>query len=146
MAGGQWRGVASIPAEMRLLPGQEVDFPLSRFFTVVEQSAAGWLMPRERGVTTVRGGDLGDTRLQVRIFGLLPVRNVRVSVVPELSVIPGGQAIGVLISARGLVVGGTLQVMDVEGNLHSPAREAGLAPGDIISQLGGQDVFSVEQV
>lgn len=139
-------GIFGLPAEVRLLPGQELGFELGRFLTLVDESASGWLSPREAGVMTVRAGELGDARLQVRFFGLLPVRTVRVSVVPELSVIPGGQAIGVLISSHGLVVGSTLQVVDVDGNLRSPAREAGLQAGDIVAQLAGYDVFSVEQV
>lgn len=144
--GVQLWGILGIPAEVRLLPGQELGFELGRFLTLVDDSASGWLLPREAGVMTVRAGELGSARLQVRFFGLVPVRNVHVSVVPELSVIPGGQAIGVLISSHGLVVGDTMHVVDVDGNLQFPAREAGIQAGDIIAQLAGYDVFSVEQV
>lgn len=146
ISGTQVWGALGIPAEVRLLPGQELGFELGRLITLVDESASGWLSPREAGVMTVRAGELGDARLQVRMFGLFPVRTVRVSVVPELSVVPGGQAIGVLISPHGLVVGDTLHVVDVDGNIRIPAQEAGIEPGDIIASLAGQDVMSVEQV
>lgn len=146
ISGVQLLDAFAIPAEMRLLPGQEVGLELGRFLTVVDDSASGWLTPKEAGVMTVKAGDLGDARLQVRFFGLFPVRHLRVSVVPELSVIPGGQAIGVLISSHGLIVGDTLHVVDVDGNVRFPAQEADIEPGDVIARLAGQDVFSVEQV
>lgn len=145
-SGVQLWGLTGIPAEVRLLPGQEIGLDVGGFLTVVDESASGWLSPGERGVTTVRAGGLGDAQLGVRFFGLIPVRTVRIHVVPELSVIPAGQAIGVLVSSHGLVVSSTLQVADPEGDLRSPAREAGIVAGDIVAQLGGHDVFSVEQV
>lgn len=135
-----------IPADFRLLPGQQLGLEFGRFIQVMDESATGWLSLPERGVMTVRAGDGGDARLALRLFGIVPVRRVRVSVVPELAVVPGGQAIGVLTTAYGLIVGSTLQLVDAEGQLRSPAREAGLAPGDVIARLAGQDVYSVEQV
>lgn len=146
VGGLQWWHLSGIPAEVRLLPGQELGLELGRFVTVMDESATGWLLSGRRGVATVRAGEAGTAQLTVRLWGLLPIRTVRISVVPQLSVVPGGQAIGVLMSPHGLVVGGTVTVLDVDGNVRSPAQEAGLAPGDVIVQLGGQDVFSVEQV
>lgn len=144
--GLQLWGLSGIPAEVRLLPGQELGLELGRFLTVMDESASGWLSPKEKGVMTVRAGELGDARLDVSIFGLVRLRTIRVSVVPELSVIPGGQAIGVLINSLGLVIGSTLPVADAEGGMRSPAEEAGLIPGDVITKLGGQDIFGVDQV
>src|SRR5690606_9074567 len=102
------------PAQVRLLPGQEWGMEVGRWLTVVDVSASDLLLEAAGGrALLVRGQQLGSARLQLRLFGLLPLRSVQVSVVPQLSVVPGGQAIGVLISSHGLVVSQTTQVVDV---------------------------------
>jgi len=144
--GSQVRAALSLPAQVRLLPGQEWGTDLGRWLTAVDVSASRLLVEAAGGGLRVRGEELGSARLQLRLFGLLPLRSVQVSVVPALSVVPGGQAIGVLISSHGLVVSQTTRVVDVDGVVRQPARDAGLAAGDMIVEMAGVTVRSVDQV
>lgn len=143
----QVRAVFHLPTQVRLLPGQEWGISVGRWLTIVDVSAGELSLEtsQDQGML-VRGQQLGTGRLQLRLFGLLPLRSVQVNVVPELSVVPGGQAIGVLISSHGLVVAQTPQVVDANGVVHYPARDAGLLAGDIVVEIGGVNVYSVEQV
>lgn len=143
----QVRGVLRLPAQVRLLPGQEWGIDVGRLLTVVDVSSSGFLLTENGGGgMRISGEELGTARLQLRLFGLLPIRSVQVNVVPELTVIPGGQAIGVLISSHGLVVAQTSQVVDADGVSRFPAHDAGIVAGDIIVELGGTTVYSVDQV
>lgn len=143
----QVRGVLRLPAQVRLLPGQEWGIDIGRLVTLVDVSSSGLLLSDNGGGgLLISGEQLGSARLQLRLFGLLPVRSVQVSVVPELTVIPGGQAIGVFISSHGLVVAQTSPVVDVDGVSRFPARDAGILAGDIIVELAGVAVHSVDQV
>lgn len=143
----QVRAVFHLPTQVRLLPGQEWGIDVGRWLTIVDVSAGELTLEtnQDQGLL-VRGQQLGSGRLQLRLFGLLPLRSVQVNVVPELSVVPGGQAIGVLISSHGLVVAQTSQVVDVDGTVRYPARDAGLLAGDIVVEIGGVSVYSVDQV
>ena len=60
----------------------------------------------------------------------------------EMRVIPGGHAIGVALLSDGLVVVGT---SDVDGNA-SPARKAGLRPGDVIQSANDIALTESEQL
>lgn len=147
LVGTQVRSAFHLPAHVLLLPGQEWGIEVGRWLTIVEGSAGPLSLEASQGRSwLVRGTELGSGHLQLRLFGLLPLRTVQVNVVPELSVVPGGQAIGVLISSRGLVVAQTSQVVDPDGVVHHPARDAGLLVGDIVVEVGGVQVLSVEQV
>ena len=146
--GVSWQVVAvlRIPAEVRLLAGQELAMELGRFVTLVDESASGWLVQTGAGPATIRAPGEGGARVQMRLLGLLPLRSVQVSVVPRLAVVPGGQAIGVMVSSRGLVVAQTMPLTDAGGATRFPAREADLRAGDILLEMAGETLYTVDQV
>ena len=142
----QVRDAFRVPAEVRLLPGQEFAVDLGRFLTLVDVSASGWLQQADTGLPIIRAADAGDARVQVRFLGIVPLRTVQVMVVSRLAVVPGGQAIGVMVSSRGLVIAQTMQLVDVDGATRFPAREADLRPGDILVEMAGTPLYTVDQV
>jgi stage IV sporulation protein B len=87
-----------------------------------------------------------EFEVQLRLFGAFPVKTLRVKVAQPPMVIPGGQAIGVLFSSRGVVVVGHLPVKDVNHKIHYPAKEAGLEVGDIILAMNHIPVNRVNEV
>lgn len=88
----------------------------------------------------------GETSLEVRLLDLIPVKRLLVDVVPEVRVVPGGQAIGVLLASRGVVVVGHYPVVDTDGRRHYPARDAGIEVGDVIVSINGKAVESKAEV
>ncbi|OUM99778.1 MAG: SpoIVB peptidase [Firmicutes bacterium ZCTH02-B6] len=142
----QVRDAFRVPAEVRLLPGQEFALDLGRFLTLVDVSSSGWLVQADTGLPIIRAADAGGAQVQVRFLGVLPLRTVQVMVVPRLAVVPGGQAIGVMVSSRGLVISQTMQLVDVDGVTRFPARDAGLRPGDILVEMAGTPLYTVDQV
>ena len=104
------------PRELRLLPGQEYILHTSPLFTITEVAKdEGRILSNTDGATVLCGTAVGEHSLQLRAFGLLPVRAARVHVVPEMHVVPGGQAVGILLSASGLLVVRTIPVITADG-------------------------------
>src|SRR5690606_25659116 len=54
----------------------------------------------------VETAQAGQTEMQLKLFGKIPIKTVKVNVVPDLKVIPGGQTIGVKIQSDGILVVG----------------------------------------
>lgn len=90
---------------------------------------------------TIERADPGeDAEYEAKLFNLIPVKKVNVSVVARRYVIPSGEAIGVKIYADGVLVVGISDVTDVKGRIFAPAKDAGIEVGDRIIEVNGKKV------
>lgn len=83
---------------------------------------------------------VGKYDVDLRVMGAIPVKTVAVDVVDESMVIPGGNTIGIKIHTEGVLVVGISYVEDGSSQKHTPAKDAGLHTGDIITKVDGVDV------
>lgn len=88
----------------------------------------------------------GKIDMYVKLFGIIPLRQITVDVVPEVKVMPGGQSIGVMLHSQGVMVVGLSTVTDSQGKSHNPADQAGIKVGDILIKINDVVVESEEQV
>ena len=137
--------VFKLPAHTRLFFGEEHFLRVLPGFTVRDPKGSNVLTPTEEGLS-IKPAVLGKVDLELRFLDVIPLKQLVVAVVPKLHVRPGGQAIGILLSEKGLVVTRTLPVMDVNGRECNPAGDAGIMPGDIIEAVGGHSVQSLAQI
>lgn len=87
----------------------------------------------------------GEANLRMKLFGQIPLKTVKVNVIPDLKVIPGGQTIGVKVKSAGILVVGHHQVATDNEKL-SPGEVAGLKIGDLITHLNGIELKDVKDV
>ena len=149
----QFRALVTFPDHVRLTEGTVQEFDLGL-------PARASVEPVRSGTLAINGRQLGDEGTQVslggpvniaalqtgqfsvdfRLFGLIPFRKMKIDVVPQVKLVPGGHSIGVLLRSQGLMVVGYAAVRDAAGRIHQPAREAGLEPGDAIVKIDGVEV------
>lgn len=79
--------------------------------------------------------------VELRLFGLFPVKSASVEVVDELYVEPSGAPFGVKIYTEGVIVVGFSEVDAAEGGI-TPAKIAGIEEGDNIKRINGEAVTS----
>ncbi|MCR5610825.1 MAG: SpoIVB peptidase [Clostridiales bacterium] len=80
---------------------------------------------------------VGKTFVSCRLFGFLTVKKVTAYVSERAVLIPGGQAVGISIYTDGVLVVGIGSFLSLEGRSVSPAKDAGIEPGDIILSVNG---------
>lgn len=147
---------AAFPNELRLFSGQmkrlQYGVPVHAEVTVDPQ------MLQVNGTTkpslsvnlneplSLQPNQSGQTNMKVKLFGKIPFRTVKVNVVPDLRVIPGGQTIGVKVRSAGILVVGHHQVVDRDGAKKSPGEVAGLKLGDLITSINGTPINEVHKV
>lgn len=89
---------------------------------------------------SLKGVNLGNARLNIKLFGVVPLRHLTVNVFPEKFVYPGGQSIGIKLRSEGVIVVGFNKV-----DCSYPAREMGLKKGDSIIAINGCEVDSIDE-
>lgn len=85
-----------------------------------------------------------EENLMVKFLGVIPIKSIQVNKIDNLEVIPGGNPVGVKLSSKGVLVVGFSDII-VEGvNTSSPAKEAGIEIGDLITKINDIDIDSTE--
>lgn len=83
-------------------------------------------------------GEAEATDAEIRLFGVIPVKNAKIVHADAKMLIPGGSPVGVKLLTDGVMVVKTAEVM--EGV--SPAHEAGICAGDNIISANGEKLYS----
>lgn len=115
-------------------------------------SPDGFTLPAVTGVSLKRESaaletaDLtGERTYTVCLFGAVPVEQVTVRKEERLTVVPSGETFGIRLYSDGVMVVGLAQVDGPDGPV-SPAYEAGLRAGDIITAVDGVPVRENSEV
>ncbi|HHU33267.1 MAG TPA: SpoIVB peptidase [Clostridia bacterium] len=82
----------------------------------------------------------GKYNIDMKLFGLIPLKSVSIDVVPKVHVVPGGHSIGVLMRSKGVMVVGYSPIITENGEKKYPAKEAGIEIGDIIISINDEIV------
>jgi len=155
----RFQALATFPGQLRVLVGDShqlnLDVPLSLYAKCDREGFVG-LNGQALGQSTQRVSlssplvfeplEPGRAVVEFRLFGLIPFRRVAIEVLPEISLVPGGQSIGVLLQPDGVLVVGLAPVTDSAGNTTSPARAAGIEVGDVVTRVAGVPVGSDGQI
>jgi len=98
----------------------------------------------QKGSCALFSPEPAEVKLRFRLFGWLPLGDLRVNVVEPVRVAPSGHSIGVTIRATTMVVGhGTIKT---DTGPMQPSKDAGLAIGDLIVAVNGKENPTVMQV
>lgn len=85
-------------------------------------------------------------QVSYKLFGIIPLKSSTVEKMPEISLIPGGQSIGVSLQTKGVMVVGQAPIQNQEGKTVYPAKEVGINVGDVILKINGQEVNTDQDV
>ena len=98
-------------------------------------------------INAVKTAESGKNNYGVtlKVLGIIPVSNANVNVVDKMKVKVLGTPFGIKIYTDGVMVVGINNV-EGEGGESSPAKDAGLKLGDLITSINGQTVLTNEEV
>lgn len=87
----------------------------------------------------------GEYNAQVKLFGLIPIKDVEISVLPTTELVPGGKTVGIKLFTRGLMCVGTEKLTGVDGKTIDVEKEADFRHADMILRADGIPLHTVEQ-
>jgi SpoIVB peptidase. Serine peptidase. MEROPS family S55 len=88
----------------------------------------------------------GKVNINLKLFGILPIKNVSVDVIPTINVFPGGQSIGVRLNTKGALVVGYADIIGTDDRIYSPYREGKIQIGDIILEVNNIKISCADDI
>lgn len=88
---------------------------------------------------------LGSYQKELKLFGLIPYKNIQFDVIEQEKVMPSGRAVGLYIQSDGVMVLGSAKVQGKDGMSYEPAKDI-LRPGDTIYQVEKKTVKNIDEV
>ena len=135
------------PSEQSVAVGQPIDLSASCPASLAEYVTANNGQVEKQLTESLNAQDSpGEMSISLKLFGLIPYKQVNVSVVEEKYLYPGGQSIGVLLRTQGVLVVGSSPIIAANGKEVNPAEESGIELGDIIVKVNDQTVITDDQL
>lgn len=128
-----------IPDKFIVMEGEKAQH--GRFFSahITEANDGGVL---KNGI--YKGGESKNYTADVKMLGILDVKRAEVEVLKNKKLIACGNSIGVKLYTDGVLVADLTEFEQKDGGNVSPARGAGLKPGDFITYAGGEKITDIK--
>ena len=134
----QMKAVRALPETLRMRAGEVRALSIGWPFALSSGDEGMYVLASADESFGVISDRPGESKLTVSMFGL-PFKSLSVAVEPEHLLIPGGQSIGAALNTDGVLVVGT---SELSGTSKSPARDAGICVGDMITAVEGKEIKS----
>ena len=127
----------TLPDRFYLADGEKLCFD-----NIISISAFAYENGEAESVNLSQDAGRGESRTesaQLRLFGLFPIKTIEVCRVGDAAVIPCGSPFGIKMLTKGVMV---IDVAGFEsdGQIVSPASDAGIRAGDIIIAVSGKSI------
>lgn len=88
----------------------------------------------------------GSIDAKARAFGVIPIKNLEVNVVPGKKVYVSGAPIGIKLKSKGILVTGYIGFLSKENIYVTPGRDSGFRIGDRILEINGKEVNDCDEL
>ncbi len=149
----------SIPDELILIQGEEYKYDFKNPFVVN-------IKADQQGMLKVNGGEInaagnnvhfarpvsfstdksGSVKLDMKLFGLLPVKTVKVDIVSSKQLVACGNTVGVKLDISGILVIGVSDVETADGRKIAPSKDTGVRPGYVITEVNNNTMDNVSDL
>ena len=86
------------------------------------KQAQGSLYVDLRGPVTVKANQVDQYKLYLKLFGMIPLKEVDVEVIQDIRLRPAGIPIGIYVKTKGVLIVGIGEFEGEEGQLCSPGK------------------------
>ena len=149
----------SVPSMIMVKAGveQKLDFKVPAsgvlYREAVEASGnSGKSLPKEQSVyvdfskpVTVMANQVDRYKLQLKLFGVIPLKDVDVEVIQDIRLKPAGIPIGIYVKTKGVLVVGIGEFEGENGQKYSPARYI-FKTGDYILEINDQEINTKKEL
>lgn len=125
--------ISSIPEKLILFQNEDYELNLLNGIEIAESDE------KNKIATNI----IGNIELKLKALGIIPVKDISVSVVPEQLVIPTGEALGVKLYSKGVLIVGKSTVEGIDGNDYEPYANTNIEIGDTILKIDNYEIETI---
>lgn len=136
--------INSIPKNIIIFEGENLNFKIATGLTLKSKNSKTILTASN--INKEKINTEGDNNLNLNLFGTIPVKEVSVNVIPKTTVVPLGNAIGVKLYTRGVLVVGMSQIETDNNEKKKPYENSGIEQGDTILEVNNNAIENTEDL
>lgn len=135
----------SIPDTIRIKAGssEKINFGIPASGQILADSSR--VIALNKPVTLIAGEKQESYEMELKLFGVLPLKNVDIEVVEDTLLTPVGEPIGIYVKTQGVLVVNTGEFQSETGEKVSPAMYK-LQEGDYLTAMNGVAVTGKKQI
>ena len=133
-----------IPDYLMTYVGEEEEIRLPSIFDT-EETLETLSVKNHSGGFSMLSKETGEYQVPVRLFGVVPVKNVDVKVIQKMKVAPSGKPIGIYVETNGLLVLDTAEIEGRDGLTYAPGENV-LKAGDYILKWNESPVATIRDL
>lgn len=103
-------------------------------------------MQAATNLTENKANQIGKTNISLNLFNSIPLKQVEVNVIKKTKVVPLGNAIGLKLYTKGVMVVGMSEVQGEDQNNYKPYENTGLKEGDMIVEIDDVTVTCISEL
>ena len=136
--------INSIPSNIIIFEGENLNLKIATGLTLASKNSKTILTASN--INKEKINSEGTNNLNLNLFGTIPVKEVNVNVIPKTMVVPLGNAIGMKLYTKGVLVVGMSQIETDKNKKKKPYENSGIEQGDTILEINNNIVGNTEEL
>lgn len=125
--------ISNIPNEIILLSGEKLNIKTVWGIDTLETS-------------TTSSENTNKTNVEVKLFGIAPVKDITVTTLENYEVVPVGKIVGLKLYTNGILIVGMSEIEDANNTLVKPFDNLDIKEGDTILKVNETEIDSIENL
>lgn len=136
--------ILSVPHDIVIFEGDNLNFKIAQGLSL--NSSNKQTILTASNINKEKISQTGVDRLNLKLFGSIKLKDVNVSVIPKTTVIPLGNAVGMKLYTKGVLVVGMSQINTENNEKKKPYENSGIEQGDTILEVNHNAIENTEEL
>lgn len=128
--------ITQIPDDIIILRNEDLKFKTMPGISIIETMRT-FSLDKETKV---------DTSIEIQAFGKISLRNVELTTLEDIEVVPVGKIVGLKLYTNGVLVVGMSEIEDESSRLVKPYEKTDIKEGDMILEINGEEIKDIQDL
>ncbi len=125
--------IFSIPKEIILLNGESLNLKTLYGMKITETAKTS-------------NNNLNVSNAEISLFGKIPLKNINITTIEDISVVPIGKIIGLKLYTNGVLIVGMSEIEDKNNILNKPYENSNIEEGDTILKINETEIEDIDNL